>query len=126
MDGVEIDLAVTERAAVVRVVGDVAAVDVAPLRDRLLAACSAAPEPRVVVVDLTRVALLSAHGARVLTRFVGACARGQVRVCLVADVDGIAHRVLRIAGVSERVPTFPSVSSADEAIERSLAALSRP
>ncbi|GAA3013148.1 anti-anti-sigma factor [Actinokineospora diospyrosa] len=126
MDGVEIDVSVTERAAVVRVVGDVAAVDVAGVRERLLAACALAPEPRVVVLDLTRVALLSAHGARVVTRFVGACARGQVRVCLVVAVDGIAHRVLRIAGVSERVPTFPSVAKAEEVIERSLAALSRP
>ncbi|RLK62014.1 STAS domain-containing protein [Actinokineospora cianjurensis] len=118
MGGVEVSWVLTGWATVVRVAGDVGAVDVAGVGAELRAAWAGAVAGGVVVLDLRDVALLSSHGARLVNRFVAGCARGRVRVCLVLDPGGAAYRVLRITGVSERVPVFADPEAAGAAVGR--------
>ncbi|WP_143073497.1 STAS domain-containing protein [Actinokineospora terrae] len=118
MSGVEVSRVSTGWATVVRVAGDVGSVDVAGVGAQLRAAWVGAVEGGVVVLDLRDVALLSAHGARLVNRFVAGCVRGRVQVCLVLDPGGAAYRVLRITGVSERVPVFADPEAARVAVGR--------
>ncbi|GLW91099.1 hypothetical protein [Actinokineospora globicatena] len=118
MRGVEVSWALTGWAVVVRVAGEVGAVDVAAVDAELRAVCAACEPGAVVVLDLLDIALPSAHGARLISRFVAGCARGRARVCLVVDTGGAAYRVLRVAGVSERVPVFAGVREARAAVDR--------
>src|SRR5262249_39102824 len=68
--------------------------------------------PQRVGLDLTALKFLSAAGLRPLLGLFSRCAGRGVRVHVVTDSAGVAHRVLCLARVSERALMFRAVAGA--------------
>ena len=101
----------TGAVLVVRLSGELDAAASAPAGAALLRAAGR-PAPDLVVLDLTDLLFFSAAAVHALDQLAAACAVRGIRTRLVADADGLVHRVIRLAELDRRIPVFASVELA--------------
>jgi anti-anti-sigma factor len=65
------------------------------------------PYPRLLVIDLGRLAFLSEHGAHGLSEAFERCRHRGLPGCLVAPPGTGVDRMVRQAGLGDHVPVFP-------------------
>ena len=70
------------------------------------------PEPHLLVLDLTSLEFLSAHGARGLLEAMECCRDRGITGCLIVTPGSVADRVVRLTGLGDRVRVFPNRLSA--------------
>jgi anti-anti-sigma factor len=66
------------------------------------------PEPHLLVLDLTTLEFLSAHGARGLLAAVESCRDRGIAGCLIVTPGTVADRVVRLTGLAGQVRVFPN------------------
>jgi anti-anti-sigma factor len=103
--------AVAERTSgvlVVEVRGEVDIATVLRWTTLIEAAICELPEPHLLVLDLTSLAFLSAHGARGLLEAMECCRDRGITGCLIVTPASVADRVVRLTGLAARVRVFPN------------------
>jgi anti-anti-sigma factor len=66
------------------------------------------PEPHLLVLDLTELEFLTARAGRALLEAIGGCRGRGIAGCLIVVPGSIVDRVVRVAGIADRVPVFPN------------------
>lgn len=92
---------ITERPAVVRIVGEVDMSNADTIAAQLDAAADGVD---ALTIDLTDVAYLDSHGLHILQSLADRHTVGSLKLTLIADPGGIAHQLLTIAGIANTVP----------------------
>lgn len=105
------DEAVSERtsgALVVEIRGELDIATVLRWTTVIEAAICELPEPHLLVLDLTALEFLSAHGARGLLEAVESCRDRGIAGCLIVTPGTTADRVVLMTGLAGRVRVFPN------------------
>ncbi|MEV7043136.1 STAS domain-containing protein [Amycolatopsis sp. NPDC051061] len=66
------------------------------------------PEPHLLVLDLMALEFLSAQGVRGLFAAIECCRDRGTAGCLIVNPGSVADRVVRMAGLADRVRVFPN------------------
>ena len=98
-------------ALIIHLDGDLDLAATAPISASLLRGADL-PAPEVVVLDLTAVRVFSATAVHAIDEFAAACAERGIRTRVVADVGGVARRVIERSKLDLRVPVFGTLEQA--------------
>lgn len=102
----------TSTALVVRLSGEIDLASADAALAKLVRVTAALPPPDLAVLDLSAVSLLSAAAVHAVRAFAAACADRGVRIHLVVAPRSISHRVVRMSGLEDRLPTFTQLGLA--------------
>lgn len=106
----EQDEAISERTSgvlVVEVRGELDIATVLRWTTLIEAAICELPEPHLLVLDLTALEFLSAHGSRGLLDAMECCRARGITGCLIVRPGSVADRVVRLTDLADRVRVFP-------------------
>ncbi|MET9000234.1 STAS domain-containing protein [Amycolatopsis sp. Hca4] len=79
------------------------------------AALAGSPEPKAIVLDLSRVNFLGAAGVRVLSAVTDNAADRNVRLRIVTGGNPLVSRALRLTGADRVLDVYPDLGAASSA-----------